>query len=99
MKQQKKNKFFNFMCSFVPGAAEMYMGFMKQGVSLMALFAVCIVGAAYGLQALFVPAIVLVWFYGFFHARNIVALPEEEFQNLSDGFLWEAAMKEQGLQM
>ena len=34
MKQQKKSKFFTFMFSFIPGAAEMYMGFMKQGVSL-----------------------------------------------------------------
>ena len=38
MKQQKKGKFFTFIFSFIPGAAEMYMGFMKQGVSLMADF-------------------------------------------------------------
>ena len=42
MKQQKKNKFFTFMFSFIPGAAEMYMGFMKQGISLMTLFMVCL---------------------------------------------------------
>lgn len=99
MKQQKKNKFFNFMCSFLPGAAEMHMGFMKQGVSLMALFALTIVGCAYGLEAFFIPALVLVWFYSFFHARNIAALPEEEFMALSDAFLWKDAMQEKGFKI
>ena len=42
MKQQKKGKFLTFMFSFIPGAAEMYMGFMKMGVSLMALFFLCV---------------------------------------------------------
>ena len=31
------------MWSFIPGAAEMYMGFMKQGVSLMSLFVASII--------------------------------------------------------
>ena len=35
----KKNGFFRFLWSFIPGAGEMYMGFMKQGVTLMAVFA------------------------------------------------------------
>ena len=77
----------------------MYMGFMKQGLSLMALFAASIVGLAYGVEALFAPALVLVWFYSFFHARNIAALPEEEFVNLPDVFLWEDAMKENGFKI
>ena len=97
MKQQKKSKFFNFMCSFIPGASEMYMGFMKQGFSLMALFALSIVGLAGGLEVFFIPAMVLIWFYSFFHARNIAALPEEEFMTLSDTFIWEGVMEQEGL--
>ena len=89
MKQQKKSKFFTFMFSFLPGAAEMYMGFMKQGISLMALFSVSIVGIASGIEILFIPAMILVWFYSFFHARNVAALSAEEFSNLPDVFLWE----------
>ncbi len=89
MKQQKKNKFFTFMFSFIPGAAEMYMGFMKQGLSLMALFAVSIVGIASGIEILFIPTMILIWFYSFFHARNIAALSAEEFSSLPDAFLWE----------
>lgn len=94
MKQQKKNKFFSFMCSFIPGAAEMYMGFMKQGISLMALCAVTIVGAACGLEVIFIPLLVLVWFYSFFHARNMASLPDEDFNSLSDAFIWEGVMEE-----
>ena len=67
----------------------MYMGFMKQGLSLMALMAVSIVGAAYGLEAFFIPTMILTWFYSFFHARNLAALPEEEFNSLEDAFIWE----------
>jgi hypothetical protein len=89
MKQQKKSKFFTFIFSFIPGAAEMYMGFMKQGLSLMALMAVSIVGTVYGMGFFFVPVMVLVWFYSFFHARNLAALSAEEFGNLSDTFIWE----------
>ena len=67
MKRQKKNKFFTFIFSLIPGAAQMYMGFMKQGLSLMALMAVSIVGVTYGLEFFFVPVMALVWFYSFFH--------------------------------
>ena len=91
MKQQKKNKFFTFMFSFIPGAAEMYMGFMKQGISLMTLFMVCL-GVPLGLhvvdlQFLALSAVV-VWFYSFFHARNLAACSEEEFRALTDEYVW-----------
>ncbi len=38
MRPIKKSRFFTFIFSFCPGAAEMYMGFMKNGVTLMAIF-------------------------------------------------------------
>ena len=33
---KKKNGFLAFCFSLIPGAGEMYMGFMKQGASIMA---------------------------------------------------------------
>ena len=36
--RRKKSKFLTFIFSLLPGAGEMYMGFMKMGVSLMAEF-------------------------------------------------------------
>ena len=35
---KKKSGFWTFVFSLLPGAAEMYMGFMKMGISLMGLF-------------------------------------------------------------
>ena len=35
---KKKSGFLTFLFSWIPGAGEMYMGFMKMGVSLMGLF-------------------------------------------------------------
>ena len=35
---KKKNAILTFIFSLVPGAGEMFMGFMKQGVSLMSMF-------------------------------------------------------------
>ena len=33
--KNKKSRFWVFVFSFLPGAGEMYMGFMKMGLSLM----------------------------------------------------------------
>lgn len=102
MKQQKKSKFFTFMFSFIPGAAEMYMGFMKQGISLMTLFMVCLgVPLALNiidLQFLALSAVV-VWFYSFFHARNLAAQPLEEFNSLEDCFIWEGFLVEKSFKI
>ncbi len=35
---RKKNGFLTFIFSLLPGAGEMYMGFFKQGMSIMAIF-------------------------------------------------------------
>ena len=37
MTKQKKGLLL-FLCSLVPGAGEMYMGFFKQGISIMLIF-------------------------------------------------------------
>ncbi len=89
--KRKKNGFFTFIWSFMPGAAEMYMGFMKCGLSLMLLFLGGI-AFAYIVQIngvlLFLP--VLVWFYSFFHARNLAACTEEMLQTMEDDFIWDS---------
>ena len=35
--QKQKRGFLLFICSLIPGAGEMYMGFFKQGISIMTL--------------------------------------------------------------
>lgn len=92
--RQKRGKFLTFLCSLVPGAAEMYMGFMKTGLSLMTVFILCFV-VPYVLRVsdVFILFAVLVWFYSFFHARNLAACSEEEFQSLTDEYVWTSFME------
>ena len=89
MKPTKKNNFFTFIFSFCPGAAEMYMGFMKNGFSIMALFFFAC-GILMFSSFDFVAAVsALLWFYGFFHARNIAKMDDESFNNFKDVYVWE----------
>ena len=100
MKQKKKSRFFTFIFSFMPGAAEMYMGFMRQGLSLMALFLLALsVQSALGHTSFFILVATLIWFYSFFHARNLRACEEEEFQKLEDDFIWTSVLREKDIQI
>lgn len=90
--KRKKNGFFTFIWSFMPGAAEMYMGFMKCGLSLMILFfagfALVFLTNYFTDVMLLIPAII--WFYSFFHARNLAACSEEMLQTMDDDFIWDS---------
>lgn len=87
MKTKKKNRFFTFCFSMLPGAGEMYMGFMKIGVSLMGLFFASIFFAAY-LGAPLACVTAIVWFYGFFHANHLAGMPDEDFAIVKDQYLF-----------
>lgn len=86
--RKKKSGFLTFCFSFLPGAGEMYLGFMKMGVSLMGLFfALIMLAAVLNMPAiLFVLAVV--WFYSFFHVHNLAGLTDEEFLETEDVFLF-----------
>ncbi len=88
MRTKKKNRFFTFCCSLIPGAAEMYMGFMKSGVSLMALFFLVITLAIMLNQGAVAMFGVLIWFYSFFHANHIASLSDEDFREVKDRYLF-----------
>lgn len=85
---RQKNKLLMFLFALIPGAGQMYMGFMKQGLSLMTLFsALCAVGIWLDLKPLlfFAPIILL---YSFFDATNKNAMDTEAFRKLEDHYLW-----------
>ncbi len=44
---RKKNKFMTVVFSFIPGAGQMFMGFMKLGTSFMSLFSFIILLSAW----------------------------------------------------
>ncbi len=90
MKQKRKNKFFTFIFSLLPGAAEMYMGFMKNGFTLMILFFLSYIPVLFFSSFDFLMALgVVIWFYGFFHARNYACMSDEEFEAMDDHYIWE----------
>lgn len=93
MKPRKKNNFITLVCSFCPGAAEMYMGFMKSGLSLLVIFTIPILIAIIlyvGDYLVILSGIVYV--FSFFHARNIATAPQEQFDLLEDKYIWEEFM-------
>ena len=86
MKKQKHG-FWVFIFSLIPGAGEMYMGFKKQGISIMLLFWGSIALASItGLVwlAMFLPVIC---FYSFFNVHNLKSLSEEEFYSVEDNYI------------
>ena len=88
MKRTKKNSFFTFIFSFIPGAVELYHGFTKSGVSLMSLFFFfAIVPSTISLKSLSVICGIL-WFVAFFHARNISKIGEDELNEVPDTYIW-----------
>lgn len=90
MKPVKRNNFLNFLCAFIPGASEMYMGFMKKGLSMLALFAaaVAIPAGMYAGDIFFIIPVV-VYIYSFFHARYFAKATDEDFEKIEDNMIWE----------
>ena len=66
-----KNGFLTFCCAFIPGAGQMYQGYMKRGLSLITMFCVAF-GAGTLLEVLYV-AMPIVWMYSFFDTFNLRA--------------------------
>lgn len=86
--KMKKNRFWLFVFSLMPGAGHMYIGFMKMGLSFMTgfLLSCAVVGITnIGVLAVF-PIIIYV--YAFFHANNIGGLDDEQFAALEDEYLF-----------
>ena len=86
--QRKKSRFWLFLFSFMPGAGEMYMGFMKMGLSLMLGFMILVAIVGYtnlGVLAVFPVAM---YIYSFFHANNLSSLDDVTFHKIEDQYLF-----------
>ncbi|MGB8453304.1 MAG: hypothetical protein WCD89_13365 [Anaerocolumna sp.] len=85
---RKKNSFLTFIFSTMFGAGHMYMGFMKQGISIMTAAATIIaVGSWTGIGTVYFVLPVL-WFYSFFDGINKMSMPTEIFQTLEDHYMF-----------
>jgi ABC-type enterochelin transport system permease subunit len=84
--RKKKSSFFTFCFSMIPGAGEMYLGFMKRGLSIMGVFSIVLFVAAWLNLPIVLFAVPIIWFFGFFDTHNIKAMTEEEFLAFEDSF-------------
>lgn len=87
MTKQKKGLLL-FICSLIPGAGEMYMGFKKQGFSIMLVFWGCIALAGYSGINFLVMFMPILWFYSFFNVHNLKSLSEEDFYTVEDTYIF-----------
>lgn len=91
---RQKGKFLTFCFSLFPGAGQMYLGFMKMGMSIMILFwGIIALGVLLNLGVLyfFLPVI---WCYSFFDAINKNSMYEEEFYQLEDRYVFNIEFSE-----
>lgn len=94
---KRRNKFWTIVFSLFPGAGHMFMGFMRQGLSLMALFLAVFALASWinlGPLMLFTP---IFWFYSFFDCLNKCCASDEEFSTLKDDYIFEGWFSKAGM--
>ena len=84
----KKNLFFTFCFSFIPGAGQMYQDYMKRGISLMILFGIFVgIYAMVGIPIFLIP-VPIMYAYSFFdtyNLRNKIGTDKE----IQDKAIWE----------
>ncbi|MFT4144455.1 MAG: hypothetical protein QM644_08340 [Mobilitalea sp.] len=85
---KKKSSFLTFCFSFLPGAGQMYMGFMKRGISLMSAFFFLIFLSVFLYLSPILFALPIIWFYAFFDTFNLRSLPDEVFNSVQDDYLF-----------
>lgn len=69
----KKNGILTLLFAFIPGAGEMYQGYMKRGLSLITLFCLSTVLGAETQISLFYLPLPVVYMYSFFDTFNLRA--------------------------
>jgi TM2 domain-containing membrane protein YozV len=84
---KKKGSFLTFCFSLLPGAGQMYMGFMKRGISLMSFFFLLIFLASWFRLESIMLIMPIIFFYAFFDTHNIRAMSDEEFYALEDDYI------------
>jgi len=84
---RKKNSFLTFIFSLLPGAGQMYMGFMKRGMSLMTVFFLFIFLGAWLEMGLLLLVLPITWFYSFFDTHNLRSMPDIEFNAMQDEYI------------
>lgn len=83
----RKSKFLSFIFGMIPGAGQMYLGYMKRGASLMGLFCLIIAVSSIFYLGILTIALPVVWFYAFFDTLNLYAMSYDRY-NVKDDYLF-----------
>lgn len=67
----KKNRFLAFLCALIPGAGQMYLGYLHRGLWHMSVFAFCT--ALTSLLELFGLALPVLWAFAFFDTFALIS--------------------------
>ncbi|HHV98391.1 MAG TPA: hypothetical protein GXX36_02255 [Clostridiaceae bacterium] len=86
---RRKSKFWAYVFAIVPGAGQMYLGFMKLGVSIMLSFFLVIFAADFFRISLVIALLPVIWCYAFFDTINKAGLEPEELERVEDKNLFE----------
>ena len=92
---KKKGKFLTTIFSCIPGGGQMYMGFMKEGLSLMGMFFFILFLSSWLNIGPMLYVLPVLWFYSFFDAMNKMSLDDEEFYCLEDHFLFAEGLEKE----
>ncbi len=84
---RQRNKFMTFLFSLIPGCGQMFMGFMKRGLSLLALFIAGITVSSI-LNFMELGAFcILIWCWAFFDSLGLMSMAPEKFAATEDDFV------------
>lgn len=80
----RKSRILTFLFGLMPGAGQMYLGYMKRGVSLMSMFFMLIFLAGFLNISFLLFLLPIIWFYAFFDTMNLRSmsyefLPHDDF--------------------
>ncbi len=92
----KKNIFLTFVCSLWPGAGQMYMGYIKRGVSLMTAFMVAIGLSGFLNIMFFTIPLPVIWFYAFFDTWSLRNMDQAQRIASPDDFILPSEMRRHG---
>lgn len=66
----KKNGFLTFIFACIPGAGQMYYGYMQRGLSIAMMLILCVMAATVIMPVLFLCLVI--WMYSFFDTYDLV---------------------------
>lgn len=84
----KKSGFLTFCFALVPGAGQMYLGYMKRGCSFMLTLALLVTLVSTFSTVLFPLLVAVLWCVTFFDTFHVAAYTEEQRRTKPDEWLW-----------